>query len=171
MNNLILEPILNQKGSWKSHFIQILIDGVMLKNIMKEIEMPMAEAEGHPSIAGGYGTAGVMMDTIKFFIGDEPFDFMDSPKTAILFAESNIEYDWPLLCHIAIEDEIVRWLDFEQPHRSSGSSIVPEYPGDFWDYSHFDGFVFYKQPYMDQVNQLFYKLDSFYEGKRDTYFY
>ena len=52
-----LHPILKQRETWKSHFMYIMIDGVKLNDIMKEVEMPMTEAEGHPSIAGGYGAA------------------------------------------------------------------------------------------------------------------
>jgi hypothetical protein len=106
--------------------------------------------------------------TKKYFMGEEPFDIMDSTKTAILVTGDTIEYDWPLLCHITIDDT-VRWHDFVQPHRTKGTSIVPEYPGDFWDYSDFEGFVFSKKQYFDEVERLLKTLEEFYEGYEGWY--
>jgi hypothetical protein len=59
MNKLTLKLILLNNKYSRSHYIDILIDGITLISIIKDIELPMARAEGHPKLAGGYGCAGV----------------------------------------------------------------------------------------------------------------
>lgn len=55
----IVKFIINTKtvaGSLYTALI-IVVDGKPLAEIMKEIEMPMAEKEGHPNLAGNYAGA------------------------------------------------------------------------------------------------------------------
>ena len=131
--------------------VNIKIDDIPLAEIMREIELPMAEKEGKPQLAGGYDAIGIPKNPEKYFLGQEVFSYddeEDEEKIEVQECACGSDGCWPLLCKVEVGDKTVIWKDFEQPHRSVDSAAS------YWDYSGFDGFVFGKEQYMEALKGI-----------------
>lgn len=115
--------------------VNIFIDGIDLRDMIKTIESPFAKAEGHPDIAGGY-------------CGLSPQEWMDLPeqeddgRSAIMGCQCGYVGCWPLRVRITFFEDTVIWSDFEQPHR-------PE-----WKYDRLGPFVFSRKQYEAAVAKV-----------------
>lgn len=98
--------------------IDFLIDKRPLKEIIKEHELPMAQAEGNPEIAGQYAPMGLPSPPVlkRHFLGKEKY-WCGSGNKTVLFecGECGTFGCWPLLCEISVEENRVVWTKFEQP--------------------------------------------------------
>lgn len=125
--------------------VEIIIDGILLAVIMKEIEKPMAEKDGHPELAGKYGSIDAPGDPVLYFLGeDRAYWGEHEDKTVILDCTCGVSSCWPLLCKIKVFEGFVVWAEFEHWHRD-------------WDYSGFKGFVFSKEQYFEALRSIGYK--------------
>ncbi len=104
--------------------LRIQVDGRDLADIAREVELPDAEAEGHPAIAGAY--VGLRPSQLQgalseHFMGVPGSDLACGPpsKTVLLGCECGEPGCWPLMAEIAVLDRTVVWSSFEQPHRAS----------------------------------------------------
>lgn len=125
--------------------VDISVDENPLANIIGPYEKPFAEKEGHPGLAGDYHPIGVASATLEqYYLGKEDADWGDGDnKTVLLGCSCGAMACWPLLCRITIEKNKVIWSEFEQPHRDED-----------WDYSHFKGFEFDKQQYLNAIEDM-----------------
>ena len=116
--------------------VRVLIDGVDLATLVRPVELPHATAEGHPEIAGAYD--GLPPDDWKAL--PERYDTDD--RVAVLACVCGEVGCWPLRVRIEVADRVVRWSDFQQPHR-------PE-----WSYAGFGPFVFDRLEYDTEIQRI-----------------
>jgi hypothetical protein len=126
--------------------VNVFVNGRNLVDILREVELPFAAREGKPDLAGSY-------------VGLPPEDvFLPSPR---LLGEPTTYYDhddpegkiavfgcvcgepgcWPFQVKITLQDDVVIWSDFEQPHRSA------------WRYNEMRPFVFDRIEYLSALGQ------------------
>lgn len=120
------------------HIEQVLplVDAVSLVDLVGAYEA----ARGYTP-AGGY--AGIVPDKrqsedLRRHFAGEPHLWGD--QVPVLGCNCGEQGCWPLLAHVAVDDETVTWSGFRQPHR----------PG--WDYSGFGPFVFDRAEYERAVD-------------------
>ena len=127
----------------------ITINGRELLDIVREAEVPFAEAEGHPDLAGSYrGLPAVVALVPSKHLHGEP-DALYSElvgsgavtKPAVLVCECGEPGCWPLCARIEVKDEVVVWSDFEQPHRKGDDGREP------WSYGSVGPFEFDRSNY------------------------
>lgn len=121
--------------------VRVEIDGRDLADLMGDAELPYAEAEGHPQIAGAYvGLRPWQLSgsLTEHFTGAPGSDLSCGPteKTVLLGCECGEPGCWPLMARIAIHDREVVWHSFEQPHRR-----------DRWSYDRIDALRFERSQY------------------------
>jgi len=125
----------------------ILIDGEELISALRPHELPFAKREGHPGIAGAYSYLPAQIARDHLLPKDDNLD--DDGRIAILSCSCcDFIGCWPLMVRITVDDNTVRWEDFEQPHRSEHSAA------ERWAYEGFGPFVFDRKSYEDAVNAL-----------------
>ncbi len=102
--------------------IRIAVNGVDLADLVREIELPFAAAEGHPSIAGSY--MGLRPEQLRsspelHFKGSSDSHLYCGPheKTVLLGCNCGEPGCWPLMARVEAHEDIVVWRDFEQPYR------------------------------------------------------
>jgi hypothetical protein len=120
--------------------IRIKVNGVDFPELVREAELPSAEADEEEEIAGNYIglVAGYMrIDLAGQFLGGQGTPmFEDSDqKTALLGCGCGDVGCSPLMARVTVSDDTVTWSDFEQPTR-------PE-----WDYDGFGPFTFERGQY------------------------
>ena len=120
--------------------IRIKVNGVDFPELVREAELPSAEADEEEEIAGNYIglVAGYMrIDLAGQFLGGQGTPmFEDSDqKTALLGCGCGDVGCSPLMARVTVSDDTVTWSDFEQPTR-------PE-----WDYDGFGPFTFDRGQY------------------------
>ena len=130
-----------------SPLVEIRVDGRLLEEIMKDVELPMAEREGSPDIAGGYRGLALPRSPESYYLGREPSEY-GARRTTLLGCSCGIAGCWPLLCEILETDDEVLWRDFAQPYRG------PRSKASFWDYAGFGGFRFDRQQYLEALDRL-----------------
>jgi hypothetical protein len=117
----------------------VFINGRRLVDLVREVEQPFAEQEGHPDLAGGYEG----IDADLAFLPSQHLLGGAEPKRGVAILECgtcSIDGCWPLTATITLEGETVIWSDFEQPHRSSRKPPV-------WSYEKLGPFVFDRTQY------------------------
>jgi len=129
------------KEARESGELRVLVDDRDLVELVGEVELPYASAEGHPRIAGAY--AGVHPRQLsgsisEHFRGGSGSDLACGPsdKTVLLACECGEAGCWPLMARIELAPGEVVWSDFEQPHRSGK-----------WSYEDFGPLVFERGQY------------------------
>ncbi len=127
------------------------INGTDLVELVRAVELPFAEREGHPEIAGDYGPLALNSVTgfTRYFMGEESGG-ADWPGWTVLLvcAACGTAACWPLLVKIEVSGATVRWHDFRQPHRGERSRAGE------WTYDSFGPFVFDRRDYEAEVERL-----------------
>jgi hypothetical protein len=127
----------------------IQVNGADLIELVRPMEQPFADAEGSSQIAGAYVgiPAGTAFLPSRHLLGapDDLFsDLVRSgkvSKAALLMCECGEPGCWPFCARIEITGDVVRWSDFEQPHRT-GNGERPE-----WRYDGLGPFTFARNQY------------------------
>lgn len=135
--------------------IEIWIDGEYLVDMVRRVELPFAEAEGHSGIAGGYTAlpACVYAPPSRHFWGEAESSRRDG-KVELLTCQACGEIGcWPLLARIEAGPSQVVWSGFEQPHRR-GRGTIPA-----WRYDGFGPFVFSRKQYEEALQAMTMKAD------------
>ena len=111
-----------QLEDFQEDVLDVIVNGRLLADVMREIELPMAEADGKPSTAGGY--RGLPRWPLKgrlheHFLGSPDSHLHCGPhdKTVLLGCGCGEPGCWPLMARVTVTSELVQWDDFEQPHR------------------------------------------------------
>jgi hypothetical protein len=133
---------------WFGDEIEIEIDGESLVAKLRAFEMPLARAEGHPNIAGGYSglPAASHLLPSRHFLGEQRHPETRQGRLELLLCRDCGEIGcWPMLARIEVAEDRVTWTDFQQPHRAGrGKSAA-------WDYSSFGPFVFDRAHYEEAL--------------------
>jgi hypothetical protein len=96
--------------------LDVRIDGRSFIEIVRELEMPFAVAEGSPQIAGRYESVpveGVIWDIMGHH----------DDKVVVLDCDCGVPRCWPLLMRVQRVDEVIRWFDFVQPFRGPNREV------------------------------------------------
>jgi hypothetical protein len=127
--------------------LHIRIDDQDLAEMVHAVELPFADGEGKPEIAGDY--AGVRPHQLagsirEHFMGSSGSDLGcgASDKTVLLGCQCGDLGCWPLMAHIDVKPHEVVWSEFAQPHRA-----------ETWSYARFGDLVFERTQYEDALAQ------------------
>ena len=127
--------------------VEIFIDGVNLIDLLKEYELPYAEREGSPQIAGAYvGLAPQVL--YRQLTRNVSEGWPESKRNIYACSSCHEEGCWPMFITIKTQGDQVIWEEFEQPHRKVHSKVSA------WNYSGFGPFVFEKSAYLQAVESL-----------------
>lgn len=118
---------------------QIYINNKSLIDLVKEVEMPLANITGEESIAGNYAplTLEDLYDEVN--VKDNVVDGLK--QSTVLGCTCGCVECWPLYVKIEQSENYVIWSGFRNPHR-------------FWNYSSFGPFVFDKKQYKYELKKL-----------------
>jgi hypothetical protein len=119
--------------------IRIEVNGTDLVDLVRQAELPSAEADDEPELAGTYVglvPGYIRMDLAGQFLGGSGAWLYSEGegKTALLSCNCGEVGCSPLLARVTVEDDTVSWDEFEQPTRPD------------WDYDGF-GFTFARPQY------------------------
>ncbi len=128
--------------------IRVVVDGRDLAELVRDVEAPYAQADGHPDLAGRY--VGLDLRELRssvqeHFTGAEGSDLACGPvgKTVLLGCTCGVAGCWPLMARIEVRDDDILWSDFEQPHRR-----------DTWSYADFGPITFTRAQYEQTLGAL-----------------
>lgn len=142
---------------------RILINGRELIDIVREIEQPFAEREGHPNLPGAYGYFGPMFvfSPARHFLGEPANDWTDGAgRIYVLSCNCGIPECWPLSARIEITEDKIIWSNFRQRHRG------PNSPQGEWRYDKLGPFTFDRQSYEQALAS--YKSADFPPSAKDS---
>ena len=130
--------------------IRIVVNGRDLLDLVREVELPFAAAQGSPGIAGGYvGLEPEILGTQHFLGGAEGLyrgpilERNSAPnRVAMMICDCGEPGCWPFTAAISVENDRITWSDFRQPHR----------PG--WKYDALGPFTFSRQEYEAALRQM-----------------
>lgn len=147
-----IEFEVTSRGDWRGDRILVRINGRGLVDLAQEHEAPMAEAEGRRSIAGDYAGLPVGPKTCppsRHFFGEASNPIHEyGERIEILVCECGEPGCWPLVCKITVNERIVVWSDFEQPHRRGRRGLAT------WSYDGFGPFRFARKQYEKALGEL-----------------
>jgi hypothetical protein len=132
--------------------VAISINGRDLVEILTDIEMPCAVAEGSPTIAGGY--LGLPPQDVvppsRHFLGDPKWGvYKDIDLVSVLeCSDCRMPGCWPFMVKITLEEDRVVWSDFRQPHQG------PSNKASYWTYKEMKPFIFDRGQYMSALEKL-----------------
>ena len=126
--------------------IRIRVNGTDLVELVRRAELPSAEADDEPELAGTY--VGIVPGYIRMDLGGQ---FLGGSgtwlyaegagKTALLSCNCGEIGCSPLLARVTLDEDTVTWDEFEQPTRPD------------WDYEDF-GFTFERRQYEQALLEL-----------------
>jgi hypothetical protein len=139
MNRLSL---VYQEGN-KGPLLMPAVDGRLLCDIAREVEMPFAKKEGHALIAGKY--SGIPRERAllpsRHFLGEaEPLYQGVEGSVYLMLCECGEPGCWPFEAKISVTADEVAWSSFRQPHRAGR-----------WDYSKLPPFHFKRSQYEEAL--------------------
>ena len=117
--------------------IHPIINGIQLREIARAVELPFAQAEGSPDLAGSYKG---LNDVRHAGFPWAPDHFLVDGRVILLGCTCGDVGCWPLSAQVEISDSTVVWRDFGMPFRS-------------WDHSSIGPFVFDKARYVEALER------------------
>jgi hypothetical protein len=103
-------------------WVALRVNGRDLADLVRDVELPYAERDGQPDIAGSYMglSPREALHPSRHLLDDPDLGLSahDTTKTTLLACGGCGEPGcWPLLADVRVEDDVVRWSSFEQPYR------------------------------------------------------
>jgi hypothetical protein len=128
---------------WYGDGVEIRINGVPLPDLVRPVELPFAEAEGNPKIAGAYSglPASIYLPPSRHFRGESRSGRSDGKVELLGCGDCGEVGCWPLLARIVVGPDQVVWSDFEQPYRGDPEKVA------VWRYDRFGPFEFGRADY------------------------
>lgn len=124
--------------------LHILINGQSLIDRVRPVELPFAQAEGHPNLAGQYGW---LSDV------DCEIQHLKTEECMVLGCNCGISDCWPLTTEVSLDEDIVCWSGFRNCHRAEGHTHA-------WDHSALGPFTFDRQQYETAVREMFSQTEA-----------
>lgn len=126
--------------------IKIEVNGTDLVELARQAELPSAQADGEEELAGTY--VGLVPGFVRIDLASQ---FLGTPgtslapggqeKSALLSCNCGEVGCSPLLARVTVDEDTVRWDDFEQPTRPD------------WDYDEFE-FTFARRQYEQALLEM-----------------
>lgn len=134
--------------------VDILINGENLRDLVRRVELPFAAEEGIPNLAGSY--TGLPPEAVflpsRRFLGEPSERYDDGEeKISLLGCGCGVVGCWPLMARVSLDDGIVKWSGFEQPHRSEDALLFSYRRIVVWRYEGFGPFAFEKGQYFSEL--------------------
>ncbi len=125
------------KGGSPSVEAVVHINDRSLIDLAREVELPFAERDGTPSLAGEY--AGLPPRIVAGpggpLLGQTEPGYFEDGRVTLLECTCGTPGCWPLIAWLALDESTVTWSGFAQPHRRE------------WDLSALGPFVFDRVQY------------------------
>jgi hypothetical protein len=118
MNRIAIE--LTPPNEWGVRKALVRIDGRPLLDIVRELEAPIAAADGQPDLAGKYDylSAASVLAPSRQLLGEAARPSLEyGDRVSVLECECGCEGCWPLLMRITVTEDRVTWSDPQQWHR------------------------------------------------------
>ncbi|WP_387971248.1 hypothetical protein [Glycomyces rhizosphaerae] len=118
--------------------VGIWVDGVRLEELARPVELPFAEVEGKPDLAGSYEGLAAGDDILwpsRHFLGEPSLSNFDDGDTVLLGCTCGDWGCWPLVADVAVTETAVSWSRFRNGHRGN------------WDLKELGLFVFDRAQY------------------------
>ncbi len=136
--------------------VRYLIDGRDLQELIRQIELPFATAEGRPRIAGRYlapTTWALARNPLHFLGGSESDHLWPGEGWLVVFSCGACGHAGchAILARIEFANDTVTWHGFWQP-REPGA--FPSRTEPVWDYSSLGPFVFDSTAYRIEVERM-----------------
>jgi hypothetical protein len=137
------DPLCNDNVNLRYH---IFINDRNFIDMVREVELPYAEKEGHPELAGDYiGFMPVNLD-VSFN------SFVKDGKMPVLHCGGcGDDGCWSVVVKITTIGDTITWSNFFNPHRLDD-------PPEHWDYSALGPFTFDKEQYISEFKREFDKI-------------
>jgi hypothetical protein len=124
--------------------VGIWVDGVSLAELARRVELPFAEADGKPDLAGAYEGLAAGDDILwpsRHFLGEPRLSNFDEGDTVLLGCVCGDWGCWPLVADVAVVEDSVTWSRFRNGHRHT------------WDLEDLGPFVFSRPEYEAALRQ------------------
>lgn len=123
----------------------LLIDGRLLRDWVRSIELPFAFSESHAELLAGHYESlplEIIAPPSRHLFGEsfEPVCGDDEGRISLLDCPCGCLGCWPLLVRITVSEDEIKWSDFVQPHRGKDSH-------NYWQYDGMVPFVFERAQY------------------------
>ena len=122
--------------TFPSPAVEIYINNENLREKVYDVELPFAEAEGSPGVAGH---APITPGELYYSLHDK---YLEDDCVPIFGCGCGVIECWPLEVAIDVGEKVVTWYGFNMYHREK------------WDYSKLGSFVFDKKQYFREVDRL-----------------
>jgi hypothetical protein len=125
------------KGGRSLPTIHPVVNGVLLRDLVKTVELPYAKREGQRALAGSYmGLTNFerLIWPAKHYFGEPIEQWFDDGDTVLLGCECGEAGCWPLTAQVEVGTHTVQWTHFRTGHRD-------------WDLSELGPFTFRTDQY------------------------
>jgi hypothetical protein len=120
----VLEAVVvsRTRGDTEWEWVELRVNGRGLVELAREVELPFAERDGQPDLAGSYMglSPREALHPSRHLLDDPDLSLSmdDTSKTTLLACGGCGEpMCWPLLADVEVREDVVRWSGFEQPYR------------------------------------------------------
>lgn len=124
--------------------LQIFINGQSLIDLVRPVELPFAELEGKPDIAGHYDWLCDVYCEIQR---------LKTEECMLLGCHCGIPDCWPLTARVSLAEDVVCWSRFLNWHKAKGCASE-------WDHTALGPFVFDRQQYETAVRNLLPEIEA-----------
>lgn len=110
--------------------VEVYIDGKKLLDIIREIEVPYAEEEGNPELAGSYGHVSpesLYIDLCRTSLEEDPNEqksYYDGRVYLFCCRDCGEVFCWTVSFRVKEDEEFVYWYDFRNMHRWWGYNLT-----------------------------------------------
>ena len=119
-------------------FLEVMpvLNGVSLNDLLKPVELPFAEAEGHPDNAGSYDGLRGDAENRRGHYFDQPVEsWFEDGDTVLLSCPGCGEWGcWPFTVYVVIVHDRVKWTNLRHGHRDWDYSAIGEWEFDRTEY-------------------------------------
>jgi len=138
--------LIEEKEEWALDYeslptaVEIYINNHELISILKEIEAPFAEAEGHSDLAGAYGhiSSNLLYKDLSDVLNGNKF-LMENGVELLCCSGCGDSGCWSILVFVSQDEDYIYWNNFKHNHRN-------------WKYD--ISYKFDKKEYMKALQQL-----------------
>ena len=125
-------------------YVQILVNGTTLVDLVHAVELPQMIDEGRPSehLEPGHYWPSAYPGLIHSLSGR---DDCGDGKSELLTCKCGDFWCWPISARITVADSIVTWSEFENYHRSGSNKFKA------WSYQNLGPFLFDRAKYEKQL--------------------
>ena len=123
--------------------INLIVNGTKLQDLVRSVELPYANAEGSPGLAGSYAglAVGPGLPAIHF-LGEPVETWFGDGDTVLLGCVCGDPGCWPLTAQVEISESTVTWSGFRTGHRD-------------WDLSAVGPFTFDRRAYETSLTKAY----------------